>query len=245
MSARVTLATTERVLTSLRRDPRTLLLLFAVPVMLEALVRWIYASNDAVFQHIGIPLLGIFPLISMFLVSCVTMLRERSTGTLERLMTLPVHKVDLLIGYAIAFAGVAAVQAALTSGVAIALLGLTVHGSTAAVVLLAVLNAILGMSLGLGVSAFARSEFQAVQFFPAMMLPQLLLCGLLAPRDGMATLLRWLSDVLPMTYAYDALTRVSASASWSNDLGVDLTVIVGVMVLALVLGAATLPRRTA
>ena len=181
----------------------------------------------------------------MFLVSCVTMLRERSTGTLERLMTLPVHKVDLLAGYALAFAGVATVQATLTSCVGFALLGLVVQGSTVGVVVLAVLNAILGMSLGLFVSAFARSEFQAVQFFPGLMLPQLVLCGLLAPRDGMATALRWLSDILPMSYAYDALTRISAASSWTTDLTVDLLVILGVTVLALILGAATLPRRTA
>jgi ABC-2 type transport system permease protein len=208
-------------------------------------VRWIYTNNDTIFQHIGIPLLGIFPFISMFLVSSVTMLRERSTGTLERLMTMPVHKTDLLFGYAAAFASIAVVQATLTSCVAIALLGLTVKGSAIGVVVLAVLNAILGMSLGLFMSAFARSEFQAVQFFPAIVLPQLLLCGLFAPRDQMATLLHWFSDILPMTYAYDALIRLSTLASWSTDLTKDLSIIVGVTILALVLGAATLPRRTA
>ena len=244
MSTRVTSATAIRVLTSLRRDPRTLLLLFAVPVFLETLVRWIYTNNNAIFQHIGIPLLGIFPFISMFLVSSVTMLRERRTGTLERLMTMPVHKADLLFGYAIAFASVAIVQATITSCVAIALLGLTVNGSAAGVVVIAVLNAILGMSLGLFMSAFAQSEFQAVQFFPAIVLPQLLLCGLFAPRDQMATLLHWLSDILPMTYAYDALIRVSAVESWSSELARDLAIIVTVTVVALVLGSITLPRRT-
>ena len=108
----------------------------------------------------------------------------------------------------------------------------------------ALLNALLGMALGLFVSAFATTEFQAVQFLPAFLLPQLLLCGLLVPRDGMAPVLRWLSNVLPMTYAYDALHRVALDGT-SRRLAVDAIVLGGFMLAALVAGAVTLRRRTA
>jgi ABC-2 type transport system permease protein len=171
------------------------------------------------------------------------MLRERTTGTLERLMSMPLAKLDLLVGYAIAFALVAAVQASIASAVAFGALGLDVEGPVWLVVLLAVGNAILGMSLGLFLSAFATTEFQAVQFMPAVIFPQILLCGLLVPRARMIGVLEDVSWALPMTYAYDALDRATADAiGWR--LAVDAVVVVGSVVVALALGATTLRRRT-
>jgi ABC-2 type transport system permease protein len=215
-----------------------------VPVVLMTLVKWIFDSQPGVFQRIGVPLLGIFPMTSMFLVTSIAMLRERTSGTLERLMTMPLAKLDLLAGYALAFALVALVQAVVVSTVAFQLLGLEVEGSPWAVMALAVLNAVLGSALGLFVSAFATSEFQAVQFMPAFLLPQILLCGLLAPRESMARGLEIVSDYLPMTYAYDALSRVQRSGDWNAELALDLVVLAGSTLLAISLGAATLRRRT-
>jgi ABC-2 type transport system permease protein len=240
----VVLATTARVLAQLRRDPRTIALLLVVPCVLEVLVKYVFEGEPEIFQRVGVPLLGIFPLISMFLVTSIAMLRERTTGTLERLMTMPLAKLDLLVGYGLAFAAVATLQAVLVAVVSIGLLGLDVAGSNVLVVAFAVLNAILGMSLGLFASAFARTEFQAVQFMPAFLLPQLLLCGLLIPRDEMATVLYWISWVLPMTYAYDALERVATSSTVDARVWVDAAVLVGVTILALAGAAATLRRRT-
>jgi ABC-2 type transport system permease protein len=233
------------VLLQLRADPRTLALLLVVPCVLEALIKWIFEGQPEVFQRVGVPLVGIFPLISMFLVTSIAMLRERTTGTLERLMTMPLAKIDLLAGYGLAFGAMAAVQAVLISFVAVVLLDLHVAGSTALVVVFAVLNALLGMSMGLFLSAFANTEFQAVQFLPAFILPQLLLCGLLVPRDDMARPLELLSYVLPMTYAYDALARVAASSQITSEVWRDAVILVGATALALALGAATLRRRTA
>ena len=243
MSPRVTGAVARRVLEQLRRDPRTIALIIGVPCVLEFLLQQLFGRNSPVFQHVGAPLLGLFPFIAMFLVTSITMLRERTTGTLERLMTLPLAKVDLLAGYGIAFALVAVVQATLVSILAFGLLGLNVAGPEWLVVLLAVANAVLGSTLGLFVSAFAQTEFQAVQFMPAVVFPQLLLCGLFVARDEMATWLRVISAFLPLTYAYDALARTA-----SDDIGarfaLDVAVVLGCIVLALVLGAATLKRRT-
>ena len=192
----------------------------------------------------GGPLLGMFPFITMFVVTSITMLRERTTGTLERLMTLPLAKLDLLVGYGLAFALVATVQALVTSAVAFGLLGVHVAGSTALVMALAVGNALLGMSLGLFVSAFARTEFQAVQFMPALVTPQLILCGLFVARHDMAGLLYAVSYTMPLTYAYEALSRVTVDGSLAARGIVDVAVTVAATVLALALGAATLRRRT-
>ena len=244
MSPRATLATSLRVLTQLRRDPRTIVLIVGVPILLVTLLRFVFDEQDEVFDRIGGPMLGIFPFVSMFVVTSVTMLRERVTGTLERLMTMPLAKLDLLLGYAFAFALVAAFQATAVSLVAFGLLDLHVAGSHAAIVALAVSNAILGMALGLFASAFARSEFQAVQFMPAIVFPQLLLCGLIVPREQMARGLEIVSYLLPLTYAYDALARVTSGLGLGPQFALDLAVTIGTTVLALALGALTLRRRT-
>jgi ABC-2 type transport system permease protein len=204
----------------------------------------LFRDQPDVFQRLGVPLLGLFPFVAMFIVTSITMLRERVSGTLERLMTTPLGRGDLLIGYGLAFALVAAVQATLVSLLSFGLLGLESGHSPAAVVALAIANAVLGMALGLFASAFARTEFQAVQFMPAFVLPQILLCGLLVPRDEMAGWLQAISALLPLTYAYDALARLAADAPLGTRFWVDLLVVSGVTVLALVLGAGTLSRRT-
>jgi len=243
VSARVTAAVALRVLAQLRRDPRTLALVIGVPCLLETLLKELFAGRSDVFQHVGAPLLGLFPFVTMFLVTSITMLRERTTGTLERLMTLPLAKLDLLAGYGIAFALLAAVQAALVSALAFGLLGLDVQGPRWIVATLAVGNAVLGSALGLFFSAFAQTEFQAVQFMPAVVFPQILLCGLFVARSSMAGWLRWISDALPLTYAYDALAHTAAD-TFDARFAADVSVIGGAVVVALALGAATLRRRT-
>jgi ABC-2 type transport system permease protein len=245
LSPRITIATATRVLTQLRRDPRTIALLLVVPAALITLIKFVFDHNPGAFDRIGGPLVGLFPFITMFLVTSITMLRERTTGTLERLMTMPLAKLDILLGYGLAFGLVGTAQALITSGVAFGLLDLEVAGSTAVVILLAIGNALLGMSLGLFVSAFAQTEFQAIQFMPALVFPQLLLCGLFVARDQMAGALEAVSYALPLTYAYDALDRVTSDGSLGGRGIADVLVTCGVILLALALGAATLRRRTA
>ena len=244
MTARVTLATARRVAAQLRRDRRTLAMVFVVPPVLIALLKWIFENQPGAFDRVGAPLVGLFPLIMMFLIASITMLRERTTGTLERLMSLPLAKLDLLLGYGLAFAVVAALQATVTAAVAFWLLGLEAAGPTWAVVLLAIANALLGMALGLFLSAFATSEFQAVQFMPAVILPQLLLAGLFVPRPRLPDALQTLSDALPFTYAYEALAKVAAD-DIDARLWLDVGVVAACIALALLLGATTLRRRTA
>lgn len=245
MSMRATVATAARLLEQLRRDPRTIALIIGVPCLLEALLKEIFSGRPAVYQHVGAPLLGLFPFISMFVVASVSMLRERTSGTLERLMTMPISKLDLLAGYGAAFALLAVVQAAVVSTLTFGLLDLSAAGPRWGIAALAVGNATLGMSLGLLVSAFATTEFQAVQSLPAVVFPQLLVCGLFVARSDMAHWLRIVSDALPLTYAYDALATLAAGGPYHAHFAVDVAVMVGGVVLGLALGAVTLRRRTA
>lgn len=244
VSPRITVAVAVRVLTQLRRDPRTLALLLVLPVALMVLLWWMFdAASPAVFDRIGPGLLALFPFFVMFLVTSVTTLRERTSGTLERLLAMPTGRLDFLLGYAIAFGLVAMVQSALAVTVSLTMLGLDVAGPIWLLLSVAVADAVLGTALGLFVSAFARTEFQAVQFLPAVVVPQILLCGIIVPRPLLPDLLRSISDLLPLSYATDAMQGLSTSsdtvAVWS-----DLAVVVGFALVALVLGAVTLRRRT-
>jgi len=237
-----TVATARRVVQQLQHDHRTVALILVVPCVLMGLLAWML--SDADFNQYGAPLLGIFPLIVMFLTTSVATLRERESGTLERLLSMPIAKVDFVLGYALAFGLLGVVQALVVSGLAVGPFGLEVAGPTWALIVVAVIDALLGTALGLFVSAFAKTEFQAVQFMPALILPQLLLCGIVVPREELPTALRLLSDVLPMSYAVDATTEVMTSTSMSADFWLNVGIVALFMAVGLALGAGTLRRRT-
>lgn len=244
MSPRITLAVAARVLTQLRRDRRTLVMLLVLPCLLISLLWWIFdEASPQTFDRIGPALLAIFPFTVMFLVTSVTTLRERGSGTLERLLAMPMGKVDFLTGYAVAFGAVAVVQSALAVGLSVGLLDLEVRGPTWLLLLVAVADAVLGTALGLFVSAFAETEFQAVQFLPAVVIPQLLVCGLFVPREDLPGVLHAVSDVLPLSYAVDAMTTLTLTDA-TGDVWRDVAVVVGFAVAVLGLGSATLRRRT-
>ena len=249
MSARLTLATGGRVLRQIRHDPRTIGLLVVVPCVLLILMRYVFDAAPQVFDRIGAPVLGIFPFtvmfVVMFLVTSIATLRERRSGTLERLLTLPLGKADLLGGYAVAFGALAALQAAVATAFSIFVLGLDVAGNGWLLLLVAVVDAVLGTALGLFTSAFAATEFQAVQFLPAFVLPQFLLCGLLVPREALPDVLHAISDVLPLSYAVDAMHSITTSSSPVGEVTRDLLIVLAFAVVALAAGAATLRRRTA
>jgi ABC-2 type transport system permease protein len=214
-----------------------------VPSLLMILLRYVL-NQPGVFDRFGPILLGVFPFIVMFIVTSVGTLRERTSGTLERLMTTPLGKLDLLLGYALAFGVTALVQAAVVGTIALTWLGLNLQGPIWTLFLVTLLDAWLGMALGLFASAFARTEFQAVQFMPAFALPQLLLAGLFVPRGQMSTVLQWTADVMPLSYAVEAMQQLTLHSELTSTLVRDVIVVAGCALLALVLGAATLRRRT-
>ncbi|WP_427008327.1 ABC transporter permease [Pseudarthrobacter sp. H2] len=245
------LATTGRVLDQLRHDHRSVALMLVVPALLLTAVYFLY-ENETVppgaprtFDRVGLMMLAIFPFVVMFLVTSITMLRERTSGTLERLLTTPIHKTDLLFGYGLAFSLMAALQSLVATGVAYWVFGLEIKGSPGLVVMIAVVNAVLGVALGLLCSAFARTEFQAVQFMPVVVVPQILLCGLFVARDRMNGVLEAVSNVLPLTFSVDALKEIAGHAEATDALWQDTGIMAAIVVAVLVLASLTLRRRTA
>lgn len=244
MSPRRTFATARRVLQQLHHDKRTIGLIFVVPLVLLGLLAWIYNQTPMVFDAVGPALLCIFPFVVMFLITSITTLRERSGGTLERLLAMPTGKLDILLGYAISFGLLAIVQATLATEVVVHIYGLDIAGPEWFLIVVALADAILGTTLGLLASAFARTEFQAVQFMPAFILPQALLCGLLVPVSQLPTILHWVANCLPLTYAVDAMNRLSTEPGIGHRIYINLAVVVAFALMAVFLGAATLRRKT-
>ncbi|TFD53430.1 ABC transporter permease [Cryobacterium frigoriphilum] len=243
MNPRRTLATASRVLSQVRHDPRTIGLLLVVPSVLIGLMAWMF-SDTPVFDTIGPALIALFPFIVMFLVTSITTLRERRTGTLERLLSMPLGRGDLILGYTLAFGLLAVLQSAVAVGFAVGVCGLEIAGSVWLLLAVAVADAVLGTTLGLLASAFARTEFQVVQFMPLLVFPQILLGGLFLPREQLPDVLRSVSDWLPLSHAIDALQAVASGSEDTAYVVGELLIIGAWIVGAVVLGSVTLRRRT-
>lgn len=243
MSASRTLATAARVLGQIRHDPRTVMLLLVVPSLLIGLMAWLF-DDTPVFAQVGPAMLALFPFIIMFLITSISTLRERRNGTLERLLTLPLGKLDFILGYTLAFGLLAILQASIAVAFAVWVCGLEIEGSIWLLLTVALADAVLGTTLGLLASAFAQTEFQVVQFMPALVFPQVLLGGVLLPRDQMPDVLYAISDWLPLSHAIDALNAVSRDSEDAAYVGSKLLIISAFAVGAIVLGSITLRRRT-
>ena len=238
-----TFATAGRVLRQLSHDGRSVALMLIAPSLLVGLISWLFVDQPLVFQNFGPPILALFSFILMVLIASITTLRERRSGTLERLMTTPLGKGDFIAGYALAFGAAAVLQALITVGFAVWVCGLEVEGPLWQLGLVAVVDALLGTALGLLASAFARTEFQAVQFMPVLVFPQMILGGVFMPRDTMPDVLQAISDWLPLSYAIDSVNAVTAGDQGWDVFG-PLLIVLAFMLGAIVLGAVTLRRRT-
>ncbi|WP_186243044.1 ABC transporter permease [Mycobacterium simulans] len=243
-------ATTARILRQLAADHRSVAMILVVPILVITLMYFMFQNAPhrpgapSPFNNACLILLGLFPLFLMFIITSITMQRERASGTLERILTTPLRRLDLLVAYGTAFSIAAAAQAILACTVSFWLLGFNTAGSPAWVFVIAIVNAVLGVGLGLLCSAFARTEFQAVQFIPLVMVPQLLLAGIIVPRPLMPNWLEWISNVMPASYALEALQQVGAHPELTYIALRDIVVVLVFAIAALCLAAATLRRRT-
>ena len=238
-----TLATAGRVLSQIRHDPRTIVLLLVVPSLLIGLVAWIF-SDTPVFDTVGPAMIALFPFIVMFLVTSITTLRERRTGTLERLLSMPLGRGDLILGYTLAFGLLAVLQSSIAVLFAVTVCGLEIEGPVGLLVTVAVADAVLGTTLGLLASAFARTEFQVVQFMPVIVFPQILLGGIFLPRDQLPEVLETISAWLPLSHAVDALNAIATGSEDDAYVLGELLIILAWIVGTVVLGSITLRRRT-
>ena len=239
MNARTYAATVRRVLAQLLGDRRTVALILVVPALLVILLSFVYRDyphGEQLFERIAVIMIAVLPMAVMFLVTSVTMLRERASGTLERLWTTSLHRADLLTGYATAFTLVSVGQSLLLVAVCAWGLGVTIAGSWGWILLTALLDAFVGVALGLLVSA--------VQFMPVVIGVQMFLCGLLVARDEMPRGLEVTSRLLPMSWAVNAVTEIRSTAETTAGLVCDFGMLAVIGLVALAVAPITMPRRT-
>jgi ABC-2 type transport system permease protein len=215
-------------------------------VSFQPQIKYLYGgSNYDTLDYFGAAFVGLVVFFLVFVITIVSFLNERSQGTLERLMASPLRRGEIVLGYMLGFTVLALVQAAEVLVFALAILKIQNHGNVLLIFGMEALMAIAAVNLGIFLSMFARSEFQAVQFIPLVVVPQMLLSGIIFPVSSEPMVLQYLSNVLPLTYAVNGMRDImvkGADLNWSG-LQLDAAVVAGFCVLLIVAGTATLRRR--
>jgi ABC-2 type transport system permease protein len=245
MSANRVSAITLRIVRQFVRDRRTFVLIFAVPVVVMTLVALSFPEETGqdVLSWVAPAILAVMALFFGFLLTGVSFLRERSQGTLERLMASPVSRWDLAMGYLLGFLVFATIQAVIVLLFTIYALDVMYRGALWQIFVMQFIITIGAVNLGIFVSTYARNEFQVVQFIPLLLLPQIFLSGVLWPVEQMPGYLQWVSDFLPLTYAIRGLREVMLQGVSLIDIPLELGVLLAFAV-AMTAGAAfTLRRR--
>lgn len=232
-----------RVMRQLARDRRTMALILIVPVVVMTLIGLSFPQSS-VLDYIAPALLATMALFFSFLLTGISFLRERSQGTMERLMASPVSRLDIVVGYLFGFFIFALVQTAIIILFTIYVLDVRYYGDLWQIFVFQIVVIIGAVNLGILTSTFARNEFQMVQFIPLLIFPQVFLCGVLWPVEQMPNYLQWLSAILPLTYAVDGLREIMLSAKSLIDVGFELAVLVAFAVAISIAAAFTLRRGT-
>jgi len=230
-----------RVIRQLIRDPRTMALIVVVPLVVMTLIGLSFPEED-VLDYIAPAMLTTLALFFSFLLTGISFLRERSQGTMERLMASPVSRLDIVIGYLLGFFIFALTQTLIIVLFTIYVLDVNYFGDLWQIFVFQIVVIVVAVNLGIFTSTFARNEFQMVQFIPLIIVPQIFLCGVIWPVEQMPDYLQWLSTVLPLTYAVEGLRDIMLEGQNLIDVWVELVVLVAFAAVTSVLAALTLKR---
>jgi ABC-2 type transport system permease protein len=230
-----------RTITQLIRDRRTIGMVLVVPLVVASLVGVSIPSKN-ILDTILPALLAALVLFFGFLLSGISFLRERSQGTMERLMASPASRLDIVGGYLLGFLLFAMVQTLILFFYSVYVLNVSFLGDLWQIIIFQIIIGILSVSLGIFTSVFARNEFQMVQFIPLIILPQMFLCGLLWPVSQMPDYLQWIARLLPMTYAVDGIRAMMLQGQNLLDIGKEVGVLCGYAVGLLILASLTIRR---
>ena len=243
MSPRRTLAIARRIIAQVRRDRRSLALIVVAPVVVMALVGFSFVDQRDILDRVAPALIAVFALFFTFILTGVSFLRERSYGTLERLLTTPVGRWDILVGYLLGFLAFAAAQSLIILLFTILVLQVEYQGTLWQIFVLLMVLTVVAVNLGIFISTFARNEFQVVQFIPLVLAPQIFLSGIILPVEQLPAYLEAIARVLPLTYAVEGLQEIMLRGQTLGDVLPEIAVLAGFAVVLLTLAAATV-RRT-
>jgi ABC-2 type transport system permease protein len=233
-----------RIIRQIVRDHRTLGLIIVVPNVVMTLIWLSFPEMPGMLDYIAPALLATLALFFGFLLTGISFLRERSQGTLERLMASPVSRLDIVIGYLLGFFLFALLQTLIIVLFTIYALDVQYKGDLWQIFVFQIIVLVGAINLGIFISAFARNEFQMVQFIPLIILPQVFLCGILWPVDQMNNVLQWIAKFLPLTYAVEGLRDVMLNGKSLTEVGFDLAILAAFAVGISVITALTLRRST-
>ena len=242
MSEALTIA--GRIIQQLLRDHRTLALIIVVPMVVMTLIGLSFPEGG-VLDYAAPALLATLALFFSFLLTGISFLRERSQGTMERLMASPVSRLDIVVGYLLGFFVFALAQTLIVILFTIFVLHVHYTGDLWQIFIFQIVIIAGAVNLGIFISAFARNEFQMVQFIPLIIVPQIFLAGLLWPVEKMPEYLQWISRFLPLTYAVQGLRDIMLNGKSLPDVLIELSVLVGFAVATSVLAAISLRRGAA
>ncbi|MFD0697246.1 ABC transporter permease [Paenibacillus sp. GCM10027628] len=206
-------------------------------------VSYLHGSADmAAFDNFGPVLIGFFVFFFVFLLSGVSFLRERTGGTLERLLATPLRRWEIVIGYILGFGIFTLLQATLIAWFATSVLGLMLVGSFWYVLLITVLLALAALSLGTLISAFANNEFQMIQFIPLIIVPQVFFSGLFS-LDTMSVYLRWIGVIMPLKYGAEALRNIMIRGAGWDRIWLDVLVLAAFTLCFMILNIVALRKH--
>ncbi|EUJ28021.1 hypothetical protein MFLO_12691 [Listeria floridensis FSL S10-1187] len=205
-------------------------------------VSYLYGDQDTTyFDTIGPIFIGFFVFFFVFLIAGISFLRERTTGTLERLLVTPIKRYEIELGYMIGFGIFALLQSILVAIYSIHVLGMIQNGSIWYVFLITLTLAMVSLALGMLLSTFANNEFQIIQFIPIVIVPQILFCGIF-PLEGMADWLQWLGHIMPMYYGAEALKAIMIRGEGFSGFAGDFYVLLGFVAVFLLLNIFALKK---
>lgn len=201
-----------------------------------------YGNSDTNFFNKIVPILmGFFVFFFVFLISGMALLRERTSGTLDRLLATPVKRSEIVFGYLISYGMVSIVQTTIIVLATIWLLKIEVVGSILSIILISVLLAMVALAFGILMSTLAGSEFQMMQFIPLVVVPQIFFSGII-PLNSMATWVQYIGKVLPLTYTGDALTKIIMYGDGLNQLIGDIIALLIFLLVLVALNVVGLKR---
>jgi ABC-2 type transport system permease protein len=218
-------------------------LLIIVPLVIASLIG-VSVPDKRILDYTAPAILAVLILFFGFLLTGISFLRERTQGTLERLMASPVSRLDIVAGYLLGFLLFALVQTMILFFYLIYVLNVNYYGELWQILVFQVIIGIGAVCLGTFCSVFARNEFQMIQFIPLVIVPQIFLCGLLWPVSQMPNYLQWLANCLPLTYGVEGIRAMMLQGQGLVDIGKDVGVLAAYAVGLLILAAFTLRRGT-
>jgi len=237
------LAIATRIVREIRRDRRSLALIIGAPIIVMSLIGFSFQDQKSVLNEVAPALIATMAMFFVFVLTGISFLRERSQGTLERLLSTAVTRSDLLIGYLAGFLLFALAQSIIILMYTLFVVDVDYAGKIWDIIIILLIVTITSVSMGIFVSTFAKNEFQVVQFIPLLIAPQIFLSGVILPTSQLPGYFQGISGVLPLTYANRALRDIMLRGASLSDVSTEIGVLV-LFAIGMLTAAALTVRKT-